>query len=98
MFATIALPGWSSQASAEPIAIPSRTLTDCEQTDSAPLVVRACTALLNGQGVEPARAEMAEAWGEHQLAIESYVKVLKINGVYEDARRRLQRLEVVTPP
>lgn len=50
MFATIALPGWCGQASAEPIAFPSRTLTDCEQTDSAPRVVRACTALLNGQG------------------------------------------------
>ena len=45
-----------------------------------------------------ARAEMAEHWGEDKLAIESYVKVLKINGVYEDARRRLQRLGVFTPP
>lgn len=45
-----------------------------------------------------ARAEMAEHWGEEKLAIESYVKVLKINGVYEDARRRLQRLGVFTPP
>ncbi len=45
-----------------------------------------------------ARAEFAEHWGEDKLAIESYVKVLKINGVYEDARRRLQRLGVFTPP
>ena len=45
-----------------------------------------------------ARAEFAEAWGEDKLAIESYVAVLRINGVYEDARRRLQRLGVFTPP
>ena len=45
-----------------------------------------------------ARAEMAEEWGNSDLAIASYVKVLKINGVYEDARRRLQRLGVFTPP
>lgn len=45
-----------------------------------------------------ARAEFAEAWGEEKLAIESYVTVLRINGVYEDARRRLQRLGVSTPP
>ncbi len=45
-----------------------------------------------------ARAEMAEEWGNSELAIASYVKVLKINGVYEDARRRLQRLGVFTPP
>ena len=30
------------------------TLKDCEQTDSAPLVVRACTAVLNGSELEPA--------------------------------------------
>jgi tetratricopeptide (TPR) repeat protein len=45
-----------------------------------------------------ARAEFAEAWGENKLAIDSYVEVLRINGVYEDARRRLQRLGVFTPP
>ncbi len=45
-----------------------------------------------------ARAEFAEAWGEDKLAIESYVSVLRINGVYEDARRRLRRLGVFTPP
>jgi tetratricopeptide (TPR) repeat protein len=42
--------------------------------------------------------EMADSWGEKDLAIDSYTKVLSLNGVYEDARRRLQKLGVLHPP
>jgi tetratricopeptide (TPR) repeat protein len=44
------------------------------------------------------RGEMADSWGEKQIAIDSYVKVLSLNGVYEDARRRLQKLGILHPP
>lgn len=44
------------------------------------------------------RGEMAYEWGEKDLAIASYRRVLALNGVYEDARRRLQRLGIMHPP
>ena len=44
------------------------------------------------------RGEMADSWGEKDIAIASYVKVLALNGVYEDARRRLQKLGILHPP
>lgn len=44
------------------------------------------------------RGEMAYEWGDKELSIASYVKVLEINSLYEDARRRLQRLGILHPP
>ena len=44
------------------------------------------------------RGEMAYEWGDKDLAIASYRRVLALNGVYEDARRRLQRLGIMHPP
>lgn len=44
------------------------------------------------------RGEMAYEWGDKDLSIASYVKVLEINSLYEDARRRLQRLGILHPP
>lgn len=45
-----------------------------------------------------ARAEMSERWGEQHLAIKDYTMVLKINGVYANARKALVRLGIQTPP
>ncbi len=45
-----------------------------------------------------ARAEMSERWGEQHLAINDYTMVLKINGVYANARKALVRLGIQTPP
>lgn len=45
-----------------------------------------------------ARAETAERWGEKDVAIQNYVQVLRINGVYAHARKALVRLGVDTPP
>ena len=45
-----------------------------------------------------ARAQTAERWGEKDVAIQNYVQVLRINGVYAHARKALVRLGVDTPP
>ena len=45
-----------------------------------------------------ARAQTAERWGEKDFAIQNYVQVLKINGVYAHARKALVRLGIMTPP
>ena len=45
-----------------------------------------------------ARAQTAERWGEKEIAIQNYVQVLRINGVYAHARKALVRLGVETPP
>ena len=45
-----------------------------------------------------ARAEAAERWGDHKLAIDSYVTLLKYNGVFWQARKALQRLGVSNQP
>lgn len=45
-----------------------------------------------------ARAQTAERWGEKDFAIQNYVQVLRINGVYAHARKALVRLGVETPP
>jgi len=44
------------------------------------------------------RAQMADRWGERDLAIQNYNTVLKINGVYAHARKALERLGIATPP
>lgn len=44
------------------------------------------------------RGEMAYEWGDRDLSIASYVRVLEINSLYEDARRRLQRAGILHPP
>lgn len=56
-------------------------------------------------GVDPdrletywARAEMALRWGEKELAIKNYEKVLKINAIYAHARKALDRLGILHPP
>ncbi len=55
-------------------------------------------------GVDPdrletywARAEMALRWGEKELAIKNYEKVLKINAIYAHARKALDRLGISAP-
>ena len=45
-----------------------------------------------------ARAEAAERWGDNKLAIDSYVTLLKYNGVFWQARKALQRLGVSNQP
>ena len=45
-----------------------------------------------------ARAELADSWGQTQVAIESYQQALKYNGMNLKVRRELQRLGVFTPP
>ena len=45
-----------------------------------------------------ARAQTAERWGQKDVAIQNYVQVLRINGVYAHARKALVRLGVETPP
>lgn len=44
------------------------------------------------------RGEMARAWGDKDLAIASYTRVLQINSLHEDARRRIFNLGVLHPP
>lgn len=44
------------------------------------------------------RGEMARAWGDKDLAIASYTRVLQINSLHEDARRRIFYLGVLHPP
>lgn len=43
------------------------------------------------------RAQMADRWGLKELAITNYIKVLKINGHYANARKHLERLGVWSP-
>ena len=45
-----------------------------------------------------ARAELADSWGQTQVAVESYQEALKYNGMNLKVRRELQRLGVFTPP
>lgn len=44
------------------------------------------------------RGEMARDWGDRELALESYAKVLAINSLHEDARRRMFNLGILHPP
>lgn len=44
------------------------------------------------------KGQAAERWGDDKLAIETYSTLLKYNGVYSHARKRLEKLGVITPP
>jgi len=44
------------------------------------------------------RGEMARDWGDKELALASYKRVLEINSLHEDARRRMFYLGVLHPP
>lgn len=62
------------------------TLKDCEQTDSAPLVIRACTNVLNGENLEPAERKRililrAVGWSKEEdfhAAADDYSGALEI--------------------
>ena len=71
------------------------TLADCEQTDSAPLVVRACTHMLKLPDMQPAdRAHIhvlrGTGWAKEEdfsAAIEDFSAALKIDAANVDALR-----------
>ena len=44
------------------------------------------------------KGQAYERWGDERRAIETYSTLLKYNGVYSHARKRLQKLGVMTPP
>ncbi len=69
-----------------PAATIPTTLKDCEQTDSAPLVIRACSNILNGGSLESAERTRilllrAVGWGKEEdfhAAADDYSSVLEI--------------------
>ena len=44
------------------------------------------------------KGQVAERWGDVELAIETYSTLLKYNGVYSHARKRLQKFGILHPP
>ncbi len=77
---------YAGPPSEQPARGQTPTMADCEQTDSAPLVVRACTHFLNTQELEPgARVRIltlrAVGWAkedEFAAAADDYTSVLQL--------------------